>query len=501
MPGTQASIARDTVRTVVSLAIPLVVGVVTIPVIVTYLGPERFGLLGLIWAVLGYFTLLDFGLARATTKLVAESLARGDLSAAGSLVAAAGLSQAGIGAAAGVVTLWLTPWALSTALSVPPALIPEATAAFRLLAASLPLVMVSQGLRAALEGTQRFDLAAWIRAPSGSANFLLTAVIAWLGGGLGTMVAALLAARAVTCCATVAAILRTVPGSAWSLDGIGGRLPRLVRYGAWVALSNCAIPFFLYLDRFVLGSLSGLAAVAYYTGPYEIVTRLLIVPAGLATVLLPSFSAIAADPNRLPEAASLLRASVRHLVLMLAPPTILLMAFAPDLLGLWLGPAYGAHGTVAMRVLAAGVFANAISHVPNSYLMGLGRPDAIAKLHLLQLPVHGVVTWWLVARYGVPGAALAWAIRATLDAVLLTVLALRSLSLPIGGLLTALGPMTIAAVGVFAGGAWALSRLAVNPVIRLVGAVLWTASFLPWAWSHVLSAGERRWLKGVVGAQ
>src|SRR6266404_1609044 len=59
--------------------LPLVVALAAMPFIVRGLGPERFGVLSIVWAVLGSFTLLDLGLGRSTTKFVAECLGRGDI--------------------------------------------------------------------------------------------------------------------------------------------------------------------------------------------------------------------------------------------------------------------------------------------------------------------------------------------------------------------------------------------------------------------------------------
>ncbi len=46
----------------------------------------------------------------------------------------------------------------------------------------------------------------------------------------------------------------------------------------------------VYLDRFVIGAAIALPAVAYYSAPYEIVTRLWLIPAALAGVLFPAFA-------------------------------------------------------------------------------------------------------------------------------------------------------------------------------------------------------------------
>jgi hypothetical protein len=39
--------------------------------------------------------------------------------------------------------------------------------------------------------------------------------------------------------------------------------------------------------------------------------------------------------------------------------------------------------------------------------------------HLIELPLYAAAAWVLIEAYGVAGAALAWTLRVTLDAVLL----------------------------------------------------------------------------------
>src|SRR5579883_2040280 len=57
---------------------PLVLGLFAVPYLIRYLGVERFGILSIAWAMLGYVGQFDLGLGRATTKYVAECLGRGD---------------------------------------------------------------------------------------------------------------------------------------------------------------------------------------------------------------------------------------------------------------------------------------------------------------------------------------------------------------------------------------------------------------------------------------
>ena len=57
--------------------IPLLAALYAIPILLTGLGIDRFGIFNLVWIVVGYFSLFDFGIARAMTKIVAEKLGNG----------------------------------------------------------------------------------------------------------------------------------------------------------------------------------------------------------------------------------------------------------------------------------------------------------------------------------------------------------------------------------------------------------------------------------------
>ena len=118
-----------------------------------------------------------------------------------------------------------------------------------------------------------------------------------------------------------------------------------------------------------------------------------------------------------------LRTTVRRALLavaaMVAPVALAFAVLAGPLLGLWLGPDATPEMVLALRLLAPGVFFNAIAFVPFSVVQGVGRADLTGRIHLLELPIHGAVAWWLIGRFGVAGAAGAWSLRATLDALLM----------------------------------------------------------------------------------
>jgi O-antigen/teichoic acid export membrane protein len=415
---TPRSLTRNASWNLVGLSLPLLVGVAVLPLIVSHLGTERFGILGLLWAVLNYVALFDLGLGRAATTLLAARLSKSDLEAASEIVGFTLLAQAGLGVLAGVVLAVLAPVLVERVFQVSPALQEESRAAAYWLAVALPFILVTLGSRGMLEAAQRFDLVNLVRVPGGAADYALPAVAALAGGGLESMAVVLMLGRVGTCALSLHALRRAIPEIGWHWPRAGGPARQLLAFGGWVTVSNVVSPMLAYGDRLILGALAGAVAVGYYTAPFEAIMRVQIVPVSIAAALLPAVSAAHGGPDPAQIRGLYLR-SVGLVGGLLVLPILVVVIWSGDLLGAWLGPVFAAQGAVALRILAVGMLINSLANIPYFTLQGLGRPDLAAKFHLLELPLYAAAAVLLVGRYGLPGAALAWSGRVTLDAVLL----------------------------------------------------------------------------------
>src|SRR5687768_16267865 len=70
----RSRIAHNTLLNLFGLGIPLAVALFVLPIAAHHLGPGRFGLLALAWALTEYLALFDLGLGRATVKFIADGL-------------------------------------------------------------------------------------------------------------------------------------------------------------------------------------------------------------------------------------------------------------------------------------------------------------------------------------------------------------------------------------------------------------------------------------------
>jgi len=489
IPG--SLLARNALLNLIGQAVPLLVGVVTIPYIVKGLGTERFGLLSLAWVILGYFSIFDLGLGRATTKFVAEALGKGEENEIPRIVWTAVTVQAILGVLGALVWAGITPFLVERVLKIPLELVGEAKATFYLLSLSVPVVLVSSSFRGVLEAAQRFDLVNAVKVPSSALTFVLPLVGLWLGFSLPGIVALILSARIGALVVFVVTNLRITP-QLRTYSGSFSLLPRLFSFGGWITISSIASPVLVYLDRFLIGSLLSMAAVAYYTAPYETVTRLWIIPASLVMTLFPAFSALEGIKDRRTLGALLAR-SIKYILLALGPVVLIVIVFAREALQLWLGADFAAKSTLVLQILALGVLINSLAWPPFALLQGAGRPDLPAKFHLFELPVYVGIAWVLVSNWGIAGAAVAWTLRVALDTFLLFAATFKVYRLSYR-LFTATGTtlagLVLLLLGTIAFGVKALVNTLPLP-LQLMPFIAILSLFIWFVWGKVLDTSDR----------
>lgn len=480
-------LARNALLNFIGQATPLVVGVITIPFIVRGLGTERFGLLSLAWVVLGYFSVFDLGLGRATTKFVAEALGKGEADQVPRLVWTAVTAQAVLGIASALVLTGITPLLVERILKVPSDLFGEAKTTFRLVALSIPVVLISGALRGVLEASQRFDLVNAVNTPTSVLTFILPLVGLLFGMSLPGIVALILLARIGALIAFVTLNLCIIP-QLRKYSSSPSLFPRLFSFGGWVTVSSVVGPVLDYSDKFLIGSPLTVNAIAYYAAPYDAVTRLRILPASLVMTLFPAFSSI--GTTRKKELEFFYNSAVKWLFLVLGPIILLMVFFARQLLKMWLGSDFAAQSTSVLQIIGIGVLINSLAHIPYALLQGIGRPDLTAKIHLFELPLYLIGVWFLVKSAGIVGAALAWTLRMTLEAVLLfsicsilKFVSIRSLVHNLWRGLAVFAELCTSFAVVFGAIKEPMTRIAISGLLVVLYAIV--------IWRYALNSGER----------
>lgn len=414
---------RNIFLNLLGAVLPLCAGLFAIPLLVHALGVERFGLLNLCWLLVGYFSLFDLGLGRALTRLVAGRLAAGKVAEIPRLVGTAMQLMSWLGIGAAVFVAALSPLLTSTWLKIPEGLAHEALLSCLILAGSLPFVVLAAGWRGVLEAYGRFDLVNWVRVPLGMAIFVAPLLVLQFFDGLVPVVIVLALTRIVAwwfsrfLCQSL--LLARLDG--FTFDQ--ALLRPLLSFGGWMTVSNLVGPLMVYADRFLIGGIISAAAVAYYATPYEIVTRLWVIPGALTGVLFPIIAG--QFYNQQARAFAAYESAMKVLFLGLIPAVTVMFLFAEDGLRWWLGDDFATNGRTVAKILLVGVFVNALGQVAITVLHGAGRADWSAKLHMLELPLYLWALFIGANHYGVVGVAGAWLLRVVFDTFVMVFLVQR----------------------------------------------------------------------------
>src|ERR1700731_397620 len=411
-------LARNTAFNLSGEIAAFCIGLICIPYVIKTLGTDVFGILSIVWMLLGYMSLFDLGLTRATTKFVAEALGNGNHQQVPALIWTSISFQLLFGLLGTGLLLMSTHVLAARIFKIPLPLMAQAEKSFQLLAFAVPMILVTNCLRGVLEARQQFHVINYIKVVTNILMFSSPFLLIPFGGKLPSIILLITMLRLAAMMVYLKLCLSPLRKAGQKLAFERSLLVRLLRYGGWVTVSNVTGPLLMYADRFAIGALLSVAALAYYSGPADMLNRALVVPASLGSTLFPAFSSLQAS-GALVKLEDFYARSMKYLVVVMGPPLLLIAVFSGDILHLWLGPVFAKNGAVPLRVLALSVFISSLGLIPYGLLQGAGRPDITAVFHLLELPVHLGLVWLLVSKFGITGAAVAVTLRVLLDTTLI----------------------------------------------------------------------------------
>ncbi|QEZ44073.1 oligosaccharide flippase family protein [Cupriavidus oxalaticus] len=407
------------------LSLPLLIAALTVPHLLHALGTQRFGLLTLAWALIGYATALDFGVGRAATQRI-SALRAGTAEEQRRIpdVLGSAIRITLVTGGAGAVLVWLAlacgAYTLLRAEDVPSM---EIGWSMALLALALPLQALSAAYRGVNEAYLNFRGISVMRILLGAANFGVPYLIALFTPKLYWLVMSLLLSRALAAWAYRALAHRCLERAqansvvTWSLDEARG----LMRFGGWYTLSSVLNPLVASADRFYISSTISAAAAAIYVIPYEMAAQSLIVVGAITTVTFPYLS-----QRRVNDPAGAIRAFYLLLLLSLAGMAVVSTGFwllGDTVLTLWLGSALPEQSHEVIRVLGLGLLPFTVGTMYVALLHASGDTALTAKLNVVEFPLFLLLAYVLIRRFGILGAAYAWVLRISIDAMLLAIIA------------------------------------------------------------------------------
>ncbi|WP_321795534.1 oligosaccharide flippase family protein [Caballeronia sp. J97] len=411
----EKSMVRNVAINFTGLILPTFVSLATVPAYIRLVGVERYGVISLVWTLIGYFSILDLGMSMAAQHRIAKAHAAGDADQRIRVFWSAVWLNFATGVIGGLAIYFGAILYTAYVADSAPALQREVYRALPWLALAIPVANVSWVFAGAINAMERFGV---YNANQTFGTFLFQLLplgAAWLiAPNLQTVIAAAVIARLIAALLLARASFRLlgVRRIDWPKRDVAGGL---FRFGGWMLVSSITTMLTDSLDRVLLGAHLGARFVTYYTVPQNLVTRLNMLPNAMVRTLFPRLSAI--DRS---DANGMAATSLEFLNGVFTPLALFAMLVLEPFLHVWIGSDLAVASAPVGRILVIAVWLVGQASVTRILIQSQIDPATAARAGLFQLPFFVALLWVGIERFGLVGAAGVVALRALVDyAVLL----------------------------------------------------------------------------------
>lgn len=410
--------------------IAVVVGLFVPSYTLRSLGGEQYGLWALLVSITAQLCLLDFGVRQAVTRYAASNHSTHEDAKTKALLSAA-LQILRIASIAGFLIILFVAAFLTDLFSIPESQVMIARVLLVALAIDGVLDLLTGPHSAVLSGLERNDLIQVGNSLRLILNGAFVVGATSLGWGIGGVAAALILARFISRSYLVLAVSRTVRqqgvdrGNIRGTDGVGEAIEdcspaslrsSLLRFGMFAFLIIVGTRICTQVDLLIIGASLSTLAVTAYAVPLILIDQIRMIVDAAQTLLFSRLSKLCNDNAPLPDNREttfvLMDRWARYSPLLMLSVGIHLIFFGRDFIRLWMGQELeGAAQVLTLLVVALFVSIPLLGY--QAALFAKGSPGIVARVVLIEAGLKVLVSFVLVAEFGIVGVA-AGSLAATL---------------------------------------------------------------------------------------
>lgn len=474
------SMLRNSFYSLLSWGGNALVQLISVPLIVYYLGPEGFGIYALLTGLTGYYNLLDLGLGQGVVKFVAEYLGRSDERGAIKAINTALIIQI-VSGLAGLAVLNIWNNAIIEMLNIQPSRAPEASIALRISSVGFFIAMLLSTFGSALLGRQRFDTVGKVNMgfSIGTTVFVIAALVS--GGTLVHAIAVTLVVSIVQYVFLIRLVHRHFTQFRFEFRSDWKTIREMVAYSGYLFVMRISSFLNNYFVRFIIGVLWGPQAVAYFVVPLKLVTAVQGGLGSIAGVLFPHASDLSAR-GELGELQRVYVKSSRYMLAVSAPLFLTSAFFAPAIMTVWMGEEFAVSSWLILVFLSFAHWVATMTMIPANVAMGMGKPKVIAAFSAIVGVLSICFVFLFTREFGGHGAAAAVALTALQAPFFVWYVTARIVDIEWSPFITdTFGVQGRLLTSFFVGGLlflYAQFQLTLIPVVWLVAAFLLAAGYL-----------------------
>ena len=406
------------IASLLGYAVPMVISMVTTPIVLKALGISAYGLVSLVNVIIGYLTVMDMGLDMPITKYLAEDRAKVDNDSANRMLNNALQLYFIIGVVGMLAIILTSNFFAYRVFKVPHDMLSEAVKVFQLAGIGfLGSVAMSWG-RAVSMGVQRFEITHGVSIFTNIAGLFLGLWMIHLGYGVVGFVfmRALFAGIGYWLFAR-----HLLPFYRFKLGFDRETLLRVRGYIGYGALNRLIGGLVSGLDKTLISAWLGMAAAGIYSMPFMLVSSLGYMISYMLGFLLPISSELHST-GEIEKLKEIFTRSTRFISALTSMVFIPILIFGDLFITLWVGPEIGYQTRHILTILAlSGVFSTLFISLSNNIIVGIGRIKQFTQYCTVRAVVLAIGCFLLIKPFGIEGAGFALLLTNIVDLIFLII--------------------------------------------------------------------------------
>ncbi len=402
--STSRKVVRNTLFNYLSYFVIAALRIVSMPIIISGLGNERYGIYAAVMGVLGYVGLLDLGIGISLTKFVAEYHARKEYQRLNDIFSTALILYIGLGVLGAGILIGFSEIFVVHIFHIQEAMWEEARYVFWITAVSLFNGLTFGVFGNLLYGIQRQDISRTISMFNVLLSCVGSIIIVKLGYKLVPFVLYIVSVALLTFLVQMIIAKRYLPMVKFFPRIFKRReVKKIVNFSFAMFINQIAARNMSVLEKTILGIFLPIANVTLYTIANTLALFCFKLPAAAVLATLPAASELTAQ-NRHDAVRELVLRSMKYTGLLAIPTFVPAAIMAQDIVRIWMGEEYYVSARI-LQLLIPGYFFLAMASSGMSIMVGIGRPYVNTFYALAQIFLCSTLMIFMMRAYGVLGAA------------------------------------------------------------------------------------------------
>ena len=387
-----------------------IMGLAFIPLYISQLGVESYGVIGLFAIIYAWLALLDMGLGVALTREMARYLGgQHDATSIRSLLFSVLCIYVIIAAIATTFTMFFASWLANDWLQVERIGVDSVENAISLMAIVIGLRMIEGLLGGAIKGLQK---QVWF-----NCWLIVLSTLRW--GGAALVLYAIEPSldiffywQAFISLLTVViyanGVFSWIPNPETKISFSFGPLKKIWKFSSWIFLSAILATILTHLDKVIITKRLTFEVFAIYTLAATVSGALYQIINPLVGAIYPRLTQLVAAGSD-EEVIKLYHSACQGMSVLMIPPAFILVFFTEPIVFLWLGDTDVAARVAPIAIwLVLGTLFNGFQHIPTSLALAHGWGFFPVIINVFSLLIILPYLLFMIPEYGATGAASAW---------------------------------------------------------------------------------------------